>query len=287
MEFIIISGLSGAGKSKAASFLEDMDYFCIDNLPAPLIPKFAELCAAGPGKYDRVALVTDVRTGTNFDGLFHALDVLEEMKCAYRILFMEASGETIIKRYKETRRSHPLAEEADSLEEAIGLERQMLAPLRERADKIIDSSNLSTAKLKGVLRQMFGRADTGRERMEVRVTSFGFKHGVPMEADLVFDARFLPNPFYMAQLRPLTGLDAGVRDYVFANGQAEEFLNRLWELVGWLLPRYEEEGKTSLVVAVGCTGGHHRSVAIAHALGEKIRAQGWPVAESHRDLGRN
>ena len=168
MEFIIISGLSGAGKSKAASFLEDMDYFCIDNLPAPLIPKFAELCAAGPGKYDRVALVTDVRTGTNFDGLFHALDVLEEMKCAYRILFMEASGETIIKRYKETRRSHPLAEEADSLEEAIGLERQMLAPLRERADKIIDSSNLSTAKLKGVLRQMFGRADTGRERMEVR-----------------------------------------------------------------------------------------------------------------------
>ena len=166
MEFVIISGLSGAGKSKTASFMEDMGYFCVDNLPAPLIPKFAELGMAGSGEYDRVALVTDVRTGTNFDGLFHALDVLEEMKCAYRILFMEASGETIIKRYKETRRSHPLAEEADSLEEAIGLERQMLAPLRERADKIIDSSNLSTAKLKGVLRQMFGRADTGRERME-------------------------------------------------------------------------------------------------------------------------
>ena len=163
----------------------------------------------------------------------------------------------------------------------------MLAPLQDRADKIIDTTNLSTAKLKGVLRQMFGRAGTNQGRMEVRVSSFGFKHGVPMEADLVFDARFLPNPFYMAQLRPLTGLDAGVRDYVFANGQAEEFLNRLWELVGWLLPRYEEEGKTSLVVAVGCTGGHHRSVAIAHALGEKIRAQGWPVAESHRDLGRN
>jgi len=287
MEFVIISGMSGAGKSKAASFMEDMDYFCVDNLPAPLIPKFAELGMAGSGEYDRVALVTDVRTGTNFDGLFHALDVLEEMKCAYRILFMEASGETIIKRYKETRRSHPLAEEADSLEEAIALERRMLAPLQDRADKIIDTTNLSTAKLKGVLRQMFGREGTSEGRMEVRVTSFGFKHGVPMEADLVFDVRFLPNPFYVAKLRPLTGLDVEVRDYVFQNGQGTEFLNRLWDLVGWLLPRYEEEGKTSLVISIGCTGGHHRSVAIAHALGEKIKAQGWPLAESHRDLGRN
>ncbi len=162
----------------------------------------------------------------------------------------------------------------------------MLAPLRMRADKIIDTSNLSTAKLKGVLRQMFGRAGTAEGRMEVRVTSFGFKHGVPMEADLIFDARFLPNPYYVTDLRPLTGLDAGVRDYVFQNGQAEEFLKRLWDLVGWLLPRYEEEGKTSLVISVGCTGGHHRSVAIAHTLAEKIRAQGWPVAESHRDMGR-
>ena len=287
MEFVIISGLSGAGKSKAASFMEDMDYFCVDNLPAPLIPKFAELGMAGSGEYDRVALVTDVRAGTNFDGLFHALDALEQMKCSYRILFMDADDDAIIRRYKETRRSHPLAEEADSLEEAIALERKMLAPLRDQADRIVDTTNLSTAKLKGVLRQMFGRAGTSEGRMEVRMTSFGFKHGVPMEADLVFDARFLPNPFYVTELRPLTGLDGGVRDYVFQNGQAEEFLSRLWELVGWLLPRYEEEGKTSLVIAVGCTGGHHRSVAIAHALGEKIRAQGWPVAESHRDLGRN
>ena len=284
MEFVIISGLSGAGKSKAASFMEDMDYFCVDNLPAPLIPKFAEL--GMPGKYDRVALVTDVRAGTNFDGLFDALGALEQLKCAYRILFMDAADETIIKRYKETRRSHPLAEEADSLEQSIALERRMLTPLRARADKIIDTSNLSTAKLKGVLRQMFGRAGTAEGRMEVRVTSFGFKHGVPMEADLIFDARFLPNPYYVTDLRPLTGLDAGVRDYVFQNGQAEEFLKRLWDLVGWLLPRYEEEGKTSLVISVGCTGGHHRSVAIAHTLAEKIRAQGWPVAESHRDMGR-
>ena len=287
MEFLIVSGLSGAGKSTVMSILEDSGYFCVDNLPAPLIPKFAELGMAGAGEYDRVALVTDIRAGTNFEGLFHALDALEGMKCPYRILFMDAADEAVIKRYKETRRAHPLAEETDSLEEAIALERGMLAPLRERADKIVDTTNLSTAKLKGVLRQMFGRAGTSEGRMEVRVTSFGFKHGVPMEADLVFDVRFLPNPFYVAELRPLTGLDSGVRDYVFQNGQAEEFLQRLWELVGWLLPRYEEEGKTALVISVGCTGGHHRSVAIAHALGEKIKAQGWPVAESHRDLGRS
>ena len=287
MEFVIISGLSGAGKSKAASFMEDMDYFCVDNLPAPLIPKFAELGMAGSGAYDRVALVTDVRAGTNFDGLFHALNALEAMKCAYRILFMDAAGATIIQRYKETRRAHPLAEAADSLEEAIALERQMLAPLRERADKVVDTTNLSTAKLKGVLRQMFGREGTSEGRMEVRVTSFGFKHGVPMEADLIFDARFLPNPFYLTELRALTGLDRQVRDYVFQSGQAEEFLKRLWDLVGWLLPLYEEEGKTSLVISVGCTGGHHRSVAIAHALAQRLREKSWQVSEQHRDMGRS
>ena len=287
MEFVIISGLSGAGKSKAASFMEDMDYFCVDNLPAPLIPKFAELGMDGTGEYQRVALVTDVRGGTNFGGLFHALDALEVLRCPYRILFMEADDAAIIKRYKESRRSHPLAEEADSLEEAIALERRMLAPLRERADKIVNTTNLSTAKLKGVLRQMFGRAGTAEGRMEVRVTSFGFKHGVPMEADLVFDVRFLPNPYYVTELRTLTGLDPRVRDYAFQGGQGEGFLQRLWDLVGWLLPLYEEEGKTALVISIGCTGGHHRSVAVAHALADRIRAQGWPVTESHRDLGRN
>ena len=287
MEFVIISGLSGAGKSKAASFMEDMDFFCVDNLPAPLIPKFAELGMAGAGEYDRVVLVTDIRGGTNFESLFRALDDLKAMKCAYRILFMEASDATIIKRYKETRRSHPLAEECDSLEQAIHLEREMLAPLRERAEHIIDTSNLSTAKLKGELRRLFAKGSAAEGRMEVRVTSFGFKHGVPMEADLVFDARFLPNPYYVAELRPLTGLDAGVRDYVFSSPQTEEFITRLTDLVTWLLPRYEEEGKTSLVIAVGCTGGHHRSVAVAHALAARVREAGWPVGESHRDLGRN
>ena len=287
MEFVIISGLSGAGKSKAASFMEDMDFFCVDNLPAPLIPKFAELGMAGAGEYERVVLVTDVRGGTNFDSLFHALDQLKSLKCSYRILFMEASDETIIKRYKETRRSQPLAEECDSLEAAIALERKMLAPLRERAEYIIDTSNLSTAKLKGELRRLFARGSSAEVGMDIRVTSFGFKHGVPMEADLVFDVRFLPNPYYVADLRPLTGLDDGVRDYVFASPQTKEFLTRLSDFVGWLLPRYEEEGKAALVIAVGCTGGHHRSVAIAHALAGRIRASGYAVTESHRDMGRN
>ena len=287
MEFIIISGLSGAGKSQAASIMEDMDFFCVDNLPAPLIPKFAELGMAGAGEYDRVVLVTDIRGGRNFESLFHALDDLKAMKCAYRILFMDASDEAIIKRYKETRRSHPLAESCDSLEQAIALERQMLSPLRERAEHIIDTTNLSTAKLKGELRRLFSRGGAMEGRMEVRVTSFGFKHGVPMEADLVFDVRFLPNPYYVAELRPLTGLDAGVRDYALSGEQGQEFLRRLGDFVTWLLPRYEEEGKTALVIAVGCTGGHHRSVAVAHALAGLIRETGCPVSESHRDMGRS
>ena len=287
MEFVIISGLSGAGKGKAASIMEDLDFFCVDNLPAPLITKFAELGMAGAGEYDRVVLVTDVRGETNLESLFQALEDLKTMKCSYRILFMEASDEVIIKRYKETRRSHPLAESCDSLEQAIDLERKMLAPLRERAEYIIDTSNLSTAKLRGELRRLFAKSGTLEGRMDVRVTSFGFKHGVPMEADLVFDVRFLPNPYYVAELRPLTGLDQGVRDYVFSGGQTQEFLNRLGDFVTWLLPRYEEEGKTALVIAVGCTGGHHRSVAIAHALTGIIGEKGYPVSESHRDLGRN
>ena len=285
MEFIIISGLSGAGKSKAASFMEDMGFFCVDNLPAPLIPKFAELGMAGTGEYDRVVLVTDVRSGTNFSALFQSLEALKGMKCPYRILYMDASDDVIIKRYKEPRRSHPLAEECDSLEGAIALERRMLAPLRERAEFVVDTSDLSTAKLRGELLRLFGRGSQ-EGAMTVSVTSFGFKHGLPREADLVFDVRFLPNPYYVQELRPRTGLDDGVRDYVFSGGAAGEFLEKLQDLVGFLLPKYVEEGKTALVVAVGCTGGHHRSVAIAHALAAYIRGRGYPVTESHRDLGR-
>ena len=285
MEFIIISGLSGAGKSKAASFMEDMGFFCVDNLPAPLIPKFAELGMAGTGEYDRVVLVTDVRSGTNFSALFQSLEALKGMKCPYRILYMDASDDVIIKRYKETRRSHPLAEECDSLEGAIALERRMLAPLRERAEFVVDTSDLSTAKLRGELLRLFGRGSQ-EGAMTVSVTSFGFKHGLPREADLVFDVRFLPNPYYVQELRPRTGLDDGVRDYVFSGGAAGEFLEKLQDLVGFLLPKYVEEGKTALVVAVGCTGGHHRSVAITRALAEFIRQKGYTANENHRDMTR-
>ena len=287
MEFILISGMSGAGKSKAASFMEDMDFFCVDNLPAPLIVKFAELGMAGSGEYDRVVLVCDVRGGTSFDGLFQALDELKTLKCSYRILFMDASDETIIKRYKETRRTHPLMEDGISLEQAIDMEREMLRPLRERAEYIIDTSALSTAKLKGELRRIFARGEQKQGRMDLRVLSFGFKHGVPMEADLVFDVRFLPNPYYLPELRQKTGLDADVRNYVYSTPTADEFFTRLTDFTDWLLPRYEEEGKSVLVVAVGCTGGHHRSVAIAHALAEHYRAKGISVSENHRDLGYN
>ena len=286
MEFIIISGLSGAGKSKAASFMEDMGFFCVDNLPAPLIPKFAELGMAGTGEYDRVVLVTDVRSGTNFSALFQSLEALKGMKCPYRILYMDASDDVIIKRYKETRRRHPLQGQTASLEEAVERERMVMAPIRDRADFVIDTSRTSTAQLRRELMRLFGKAGETGGGMSVSVTSFGFKYGLPMEADLVFDVRFMPNPFYIDELRNQTGLDAPVRDYVFRFQQTQEYLKRLKDLLAFSLPLYAEEGKTMLVIAVGCTGGHHRSVAVTHALAEYIRELGYSTSEHHRDLER-
>ena len=204
MEFIIISGMSGAGKSKAASFLEDIGFYVVDNMPAPLIPKFAELCMAGPGRYDRVALVTDIRGGQTFDGLFAALEELHQMGCAYKILFVEATVETIIKRYKETRRMHPLADTSRTLDEAVRQERTVLAPVRQRAEYIIDTSNLSTAKLRGEVLRLFGDG-TAAPAMSVSVISFGFKYGIPLEADLVFDVRFLPTPTTSPSCGPRPG----------------------------------------------------------------------------------
>ena len=286
MKFILISGLSGAGKSKTASILEDMGYYVVDNLPAALIPKFAELCMAGQGHYDKVALVTDIRGGQTFDGLFDALDQLREMGCDYKILFVEASLETIIKRYKETRRSHPLAKAGRSLEEAVALERTALEPVRKRSEYILDTSALSTAKLRGEMLRLFGEGD-GRPAMSVSVISFGFKNGIPLEADLVFDVRCLPNPYYIAELRPQTGLDAGVRDFVFGYQQTRDLMRHLESLLSFLLPLYVEEGKTALVIAVGCTGGHHRSVAVTSALADFIRQMGYNASESHRDMTRD
>lgn len=285
MEFIIVSGLSGAGKSKVASFLEDMGFYCVDNLPAQLIPPLAELCMASPGKYDRVALVTDIRGGQTFDGLFFALEQLEAMKCGHKIVFVEASTETIIKRYKETRRMHPLQERAGSLEAAVNREITLMAPVRAQADAIIDSTQYSTVRLRGELLRLFGGSrDAGK--MQVSVVSFGFKHGLPLESDLVFDVRFLPNPFYIDSLRSKTGLEEKVRDYVFSFRETGQFMEKLRELLGFVLPLYQEEGKTVLVIAIGCTGGHHRSVAVTHALSEYIRSLGYQVTENHRDMTR-
>ena len=285
MEILIISGLSGGGKSKAASFLEDSGFYIVDNMPAAMILKFAEFCTGGGGRYARVALVYDVRTAESFDELFDVLDKLKSMEGVCRMLFLDASPETIIKRYKETRRRHPLEREADSLEEAVEKERELMLPVKERADFVIDTTGLPTAKLRQELLRIFS-GEGEQEGMTVSVTSFGFKYGLPLEADLVLDVRFMPNPFYIEELRHQTGLDGPVSDYVFGFQQTRDFLQKVEDLLGFTLPLYAEEGKTSLVIAVGCTGGHHRSVAIAHALTEFIRGRGYRTSEHHRDMER-
>lgn len=285
MEILIISGLSGAGKSKAASFLEDMGFYIVDNMPAAMILKFAEFCAGSSSRYDRVALVYDVRTASSFTELFDVLDKLKTVG-ACRMLFLEAAPETIIKRYKETRRRHPLRGETDSLEEAVRREREMMEPVKERADFVINTSRTSTAQLRGELLRLFGK-EGERGAMTVNVTSFGFKYGLPLEADLVLDVRFMPNPFYIEDLRPKTGLDEAVSNYVFSFQQPQDFMKRLEDLLAFTLPLYAEEGKTSLTIAVGCTGGHHRSVAVTHALTAFIRQQGYSVTENHRDMSRS
>jgi RNase adapter protein RapZ len=286
MEFIIVSGLSGAGKSTVISILEDSGFFCVDNLPPVLIPKFAELCLAGTGAYERVAMVCDIRGGQNFDALFDSLDALKEMQFDYKILFVEADTETIIKRYKETRRAHPLMNGDMTLTEAVEEERRAMEPVRARAAYIIKTTALSTKKLRDEVLSLFAPNREKKEEMSISVTSFGFKYGIPMEADMVFDVRFLPNPFYVDELRPMCGLDAPVRDYIFQYQETEEFMGHLERLMAFLLPRFVEEGKSALVIAVGCTGGRHRSVAVTRALAQTIRKLGYNAGENHRDMTR-
>lgn len=285
MQFVIVSGLSGAGKSKTASFLEDLGFYCVDNMPADLIPQFAQLCLATKGRYERVALVTDVRGSLTFEGLFKALDGLDQMRLSYTILFVDCDTDVIIKRYKETRRKHPLTRDGSALRDAVERERTLLEPIRNRANAVINTSVLSTAKLRGEIINLVA-GDMKDRAMTVSVTSFGFKHGLPMEADLVFDVRFLPNPHYIPELRPKTGLDPEVRDFVFSYQQTKDFVAKVEELLAICLPSYVDEGKTSLVIAVGCTGGKHRSVAVAKELGEFISKRGYSTDVSHRDMAR-
>lgn len=283
MEFLIISGLSGAGKSRAADVLEDLDYYCVDNMPIALIPKFAQLCMAANDRYQRVALVTDIREKASFEELFEVLDGLWELGCEYRILFMEAPVETIVQRYKESRRRHPLAGPGVSVENAIENEIKLLAPVRERADYIINTGRTTLGQLQSEIYRIFVGEDAKRKLM-VNVMSFGYKFGIPIESDLVFDVRFLPNPFYVAELRECTGLDAPVRDYIFRSDETKEFVSRLESLIKYLLPLYVDEGKMSLTVSIGCTGGRHRSVAIAKELTDYVGSLGFSAQNLNRDI---
>lgn len=282
MEFLVITGLSGAGKSRAADVLEDLDYYCIDNMPVALMPRFAELCTATGGRYNKVAFVTDVREKDGFGELLQMLDELEEMNFKCRILYMDADLRTIVRRYKESRRPHPLG---GPVEEAVKREAELLAPVKARADFVVNSAGLTLGMLQSELFNLFAEKDRKRE-IKITVMSFGFKYGLPSEADLVFDVRFLPNPYYDDELRPMCGLDEPVSSFVFGYPQTVEFEKKLRELVDFLLPLYTEEGKFSLTIAVGCTGGRHRSVALANALNEYLLKKGENTVLINRDLDK-
>ncbi len=285
MEFLIITGLSGAGKSRAADVLEDLDYYCVDNMPVALMPRFAELCLDTRGRYEKVALVTDTRDRDGFGELLNTIEDLRKMECPVRILYMDADIPTLVRRYKESRRPHPLAEKGMSMEDAVRKEEELLAPIKEKADFVVNTSSLTLGMLQNRLFSFFSGEDRPRG-LDVTVMSFGFKHGIPLDADLVFDARFLPNPFYVEALRPLSGLDLPVAEYVFSYQQARTFMEKLEDLIAYLLPYYIEEGKLTLTIAIGCTGGRHRSVAIASALHKHLLASNVSSVNVNRDIDK-
>ncbi len=283
MEFVILTGLSGAGKTQAMHSMEDIGFFCVDNLPPALIPVFYDLCAKSEGSMGRVAVVSDTRGGELFKSFFTAMETLKMEGRPYKILFLDASEDVLVRRFKETRRKHPLSDDlAGSLEQVVKLERDMLGPVRENSDFVIDTTRLSPAQLKGRIAEQF--LTSSSDSMSVHCISFGFKHGIPMEADLVMDVRCLPNPFYDPELRPKTGLDPDVRDYVMENSETRGFVERYTALLDYLLPLYEKEGKSQLVVAVGCTGGHHRSVALAQYTCGYLIEKGVKASVTHRDM---
>ncbi|MCL2003743.1 MAG: RNase adapter RapZ [Oscillospiraceae bacterium] len=289
MEFLIISGLSGAGKSMVLKTVEDLGYYAVDNMPVTLIPAFAELYAKSAAldraPYERVALVTDVRAGQTFDALFHSLELIRAMNCDTRILYVESTPEVILRRYKETRRRHPLHQNGEPLVNAVEREEALLIPVRENADFVLDTSRLSPVALRNQLEGMLTGA--ARRPLMVTVVSFGFKYGLPMESDLVFDVRFLPNPYHMAELRALSGLDEPVKEFISRWPQTQDFLARLKEIMAFLLPQFTEEGRSGLVISVGCTGGRHRSVMVAKALSDDLRERGHQAVLSHRDILRD
>lgn len=281
MEFVILTGLSGAGKSQAIKVMEDIGFFCMDNLPPSLLPKFAELCFQSKRGIDKVALVVDIRGGKFFNDLFESLEDLQNHGYRYRILFLDASNEVLIKRYKELRRPHPLNPNGRIIY-GIERERKLLEEVREKAHNILDTTNFTIGMLREEIKKIFLE---GKETssLTISVLSFGFKHGIPLDADLVFDVRFLPNPHYIEELREFTGNEKDVRDYVLNWEQSKKFVNKLIDLIDFLIPYYIKEGKTQLVIAMGCTGGKHRSVTIANVLYEYLKKKEQRVIIGHRD----
>jgi len=285
LELVVITGLSGAGRTQAMQSLEDQGFFCVDNLPPTFLVKFAELCAQSRGKVSKAAIVCDLRGGEFFSSLSEALSNLEKEGFDLQVLFLDASDETLIRRYKESRRRHPLSPHGRVLD-GIQAERQQLEELRIRADSIIDTTGLTASQLRTRVAELFGKAQ-GLEQMAVSVVSFGFKYGILMDADLVMDVRFLPNPFYVETLRPLTGEHTLVQDYVFGNVMAQEFMEKYLALLENILPNYVKEGKTHLVIGIGCTGGQHRSVAIAERVGQFLKERHYTISIKHRDALKN
>ncbi|HBT64693.1 MAG TPA: RNase adapter RapZ [Ruminococcaceae bacterium] len=285
MEFIIVTGLSGAGKSRVVTALEDIGYYCVDNMPPKLLPKFAELCIQSEENLSRVAIVVDVRGGQTFGALFDALTSIRQMGSNYKILFLDCDDQVLARRYKETRRQHPLVSAGiNNVQDAIAAERELLKTLFDRADYLINTSFLSPSQLKERITELFLGSAT--QAMMVQCLSFGFKYGYPSEADLVFDVRCFPNPFYEPELKNKTGLDKDVRDFVMETDEVRGFKKRLYEFMDYMLPLYRNEGKSQLVIAIGCTGGKHRSVALAEALRCHISQAGYRTMVNHRDIGK-
>lgn len=285
LQFTIITGLSGAGRSEAVKSFEDMGYFCIDNLPPRLLATVADLCAIPGSKIDKVAVVCDVRGGDFFDELFGALGELKRKEVPHEIMYLEASDAELVKRFKETRRRHPLAETGQVLD-GIRAERHLMEPLRGAADMVIDTTDLEAYQLKEKIRSAFLGGEYRREGLLISVISFGYKYGVPADADFVVDVRFLPNPHYIERLRPFTGRDPKVRSFVMKRPETKEFLGHFLPTLAFLIPNYMKEGKTHFTIAVGCTGGTHRSVALADRIAKYLKKEGYHVIARHRDIGR-
>ncbi|MCF6462441.1 RNase adapter RapZ [Clostridium sp. Cult1] len=281
MEFVIITGMSGAGKSQAMKAMEDMGYYCMDNLPPTLLPKFAELCYQSKRNIDKVAVVVDIRGGIFFEDLFKGLEELNEEGIKYSILFLDALDQVLIKRYKELRRPHPLNPKGGILD-GISEERKLLEEVKKKADFVIDTSRLTIGMLKEEIYKIFFEGLELR-KLTISVVSFGFKHGMLLDADLVFDVRFIPNPYYIPELKDFTGEDENVQKYVFHWDQTNTFVEKLMDMLEFLIPYYIKEGKTQLIVGIGCTGGKHRSVAIAKEIEKRLKEHEHRAIVSHRD----